>query len=259
MLHKFFQYSNKPSFLIIGAQKCGTTSLFYYLSQHSDLRMPIQKEIHFFDLQYDKGIEWYYSLFPKKPLLKKMHAGEASPYYLFHPLVAERVYKHLPKIKIIVLLRNPVDRAYSHFMHQKKLKNEFMDTFEKAIESESNRTDEDEKKLIKGEIELSLPFQRYSYLKRGLYFKQINHWLQYFPIDQFYFIKSEDFFQNTVNELIQLYNFLGIKYKSPNDLLPQNANFYPQMSQSVRSQLNQYFADDSKKLKSLIGEKFCWE
>jgi hypothetical protein len=255
----FFDSLHQPDFLIIGAQKCGTTSLFYYLSQHPDLNMPKEKEIHFFDLQYDKGVDWYYSLFAKKPFMKTWLSGEASPYYLFHPLVPERVFKHLPKIKIIVLLRNPVDRAYSHFMHQKKLNTEYLDSFEEAIESEKIRTDEEERKLINGEIEISLPLRRYSYLKRGLYFKQISNWLQYFSLDQFYFIKSEEFFQNTENELIQLYSFLGINYKSPNDLLPQNTNFYPQLSQSLRSQLNLHFAEDSKKLKCLIGDKFCWE
>lgn len=259
MLQRLFSPENKPDFLIIGAQKCGTTSLFYYLSQHPDLNIPKEKEIHFFDLEYDKGVEWYYSLFPKKQFLKTKLTGEASPYYLFHPLVPERVVKYLPKVKIIVLLRNPVDRAYSHFMHQKKLKNEDINSFEEAIELENIRTDEDEMKLINGEIEISLPFRRYSYLKRGLYFKQISHWLQYFPIDQFYFIKSEDFFQNTEYELIQLCSFLGVNYKSPNDLLPQNTNFYPQLSQSLRSQLNLHFAEDSKKLMCLIGDKFCWE
>jgi len=91
MLHRIFSSKNKPNFLIIGAQKCGTTSLFYYLSQHPQLNLPAIKEIHFFDLEYERGIGWYYSLFLKKTLASKKLTGEAFLYYLFHPLVSERV------------------------------------------------------------------------------------------------------------------------------------------------------------------------
>ncbi len=252
-------FGNKPDFLIIGAQKCGTTSLFFYLSQHPDIVMPEIKEIHFFDLQYEKGIKWYYNLFPKTSIIKKTFTGEASPYYLFNPLVPERVFKHLPNIKLIVLLRNPVDRAYSHFMHEKKYNHEDLDSFEEAVEIENIRTDEDEKKLIAGEIQNSESFQRYSYLKRGLYHKQISMWLQYFELEQFCFIKSEDFFRNPENEINQICNFLGIRESVTYNQTPLNANMYIELSKSLRIRLNNYFADDSKKLRSLIGEKFYWE
>lgn len=252
-------FSNKPDFLIIGAQKCGTTSLFFYLAQHPGLVMPKTKEVHFFDQQYEKGITWYYNQFPKSSIINKKLTGEASPYYLFHPLVPERVFKHLPNIKIIVLLRNPVDRAYSHFMHEKKYKREFLDSFEEAVETENIRTDEDEKKLIAGEIQNSESFQRYSYLKRGLYHKQISRWLQYFRFEQFCFIKSEDFFQNPEKELIHVCDFLGITHSVIENLAPLNTNKYTDLSEYQRRKLNNFFADDSKKLKGLIGEKFCWD
>jgi hypothetical protein len=222
--------------------------------------MPAIKEIHFFDLQYERGIDWYYSFFPKKHLLKAKLTGEASPYYLFHPLVPERVFRYLPKIKIIVLLRNPVDRAYSHFMHQQKnIKNEPISDFEEAISLENTRIELQEAKLISGVLSHSENLQSFSYISRGLYYKQINNWFKYFPRAQFHFIRSEDFFQNIETELIQIYNFLEISIKPANDLLPQNTSYYPLLSQPLRSKLHLYFADDSKKLKSLIGEKFCWE
>lgn len=101
-------------FLIIGAQKCGTSSLFYYLLQHPELALPEKKEIHFFDAKHQNGIGWYEDHFSHKKKADKQ-TGEATPYYLFHPLVPQRIAIHYPQIKLIVLLRSPIDRAYSHF------------------------------------------------------------------------------------------------------------------------------------------------
>ena len=101
-----------PDFLIIGAQKCGTSSMFAYLNQHPQMKLPDVKEIHFFDLNYSNGLDWYTSHFPPASLSHRMVTGEASPYYLFHPHVPERVRLHCPDVKLVVMLRNPVDRAY---------------------------------------------------------------------------------------------------------------------------------------------------
>src|SRR5438552_2173012 len=98
----------KPQFIIIGAQRCGTTSLYNYLIKHADVMPAATKEIHFFDLNYRKGIDWYYSQFPDH--YHGRITGEASPYYLFHPHVAGRIKAALPGVKLIVLLRNPTDR-----------------------------------------------------------------------------------------------------------------------------------------------------
>jgi len=259
MVHKIFSSKNKPTFLIIGAQKCGTTSLFYYLSQHPQLNLPALKEIHFFDLEYERGIDWYYRSFPKNPFLHNKLTGEASPYYLFHPLVPERVFKHLPKIKIIVLLRNPVDRAYSQYNHQRKLGNEPIQSFEEAIINEELRISEEEEKLKLGILKESHAFRRYSYIKRGLYSVQIERWLQYFTMSQMLFIKSEDFFECPNSVLNEVYDFLKIRRILPQSLTPQNTNDYPEIDFNTRENLRSYFEVDSKKLKALLGEKFSWE
>src|SRR5690242_8679107 len=102
-----------PHFLIIGAQRCGTTSLFEYLANHPEIVPPSVKKIHFFDSEYEKGEAWYRARFPV--LENGFITGEATPYYLFHPRVPKRVRNWNPNVKLIVLLRNPVDRAYSHF------------------------------------------------------------------------------------------------------------------------------------------------
>src|SRR5947209_2592633 len=109
-----------PGFLIIGAQRCGTTSLYDDLVKHPSIATASQKEIHFFDLNFQKGIDWYQAQFPGLGQ-KGFITGEASPYYIFHPLAPKRILAAAPEIKLIVMLRNPVNRAYSHYQHEIKI------------------------------------------------------------------------------------------------------------------------------------------
>ncbi len=221
--------------------------------------MPAIKEVHFFDLNYENGLKWYKEFFRSKGLFGGTIAGEASPYYLFHPLVPQRVAHHLPKIKLIVLLRNPVDRAYSHFHHERMHKTEIIENFEKAIEKENERITENEEYLISGRIKQSDAHQSFSYISRGLYARQINRWLKHFPLSQMMFIKSEDFFKNPENELHAVYRFLGIKEVFPGLLTPKNANFYPGLTLETRIKVSLLFDQDARELRKLIGEKFRWD
>lgn len=253
-----FKFRNKPSFLIIGAQKAGTSSLFHYLSQHPNINLPSNKELHFFDLNYEKGIDWYESLFPGRTLLQRQLTGEASPYYLFHPLVASRVHLHYPHIKLIVLLRNPVDRAYSHFQMERSRCTEPEPSFIKAVELEHERTSAEEQQLLNGEITHGNRFQNWSYIKRGMYGQQIKHWLSYFCLNQFLFIKSENFYADPVSQLAVVHKFLGVPHIAPADLYAVNANKYPDLRHSDREILSSYFEEDGLLLRRLIGEHFSW-
>ncbi|MBU0638918.1 MAG: sulfotransferase domain-containing protein, partial [Planctomycetes bacterium] len=135
-----------PDLLIIGAQKAGTTSLHRYLCRHPNVLGPWSKEVHYFDIQYDKGTTWYRTHFPSWPYkcLKDIRRGrrslafETSPYYLFHPCVPERVHKLLPNVKLIAILRDPVGRAYSHYHHELRLGYETL-PLEEALAKEEER------------------------------------------------------------------------------------------------------------------------
>lgn len=247
----------KPNFIIIGAQKGGTSSLFYYLSQHSQLSLPHTKEIHFFDNNYNKGINWYKSQFPSQFIGKRI-TGEASPYYMFHPHVPGRVFKSCPKSKFIVMLRNPVDRAYSHFMMQKKRKIEPL-SFEDAIKVESARISKEENKLLINPEYNSIIHQQRSYIARGNYYYQLKRWLEFFPIEQFLFIKSETFFDNPSNQLPKIFSFLNIKHETLINLTPQNVNEYKLMEPKTRVYLNSYFTSANQELSQLLGDEFSWD
>ncbi len=248
----------KPSFLIIGAQKAGTSSLFNYLGQHPDITLPSKKELHFFDLRYDKGIEWYESLFPEGINYENQITGEASPYYLFHPLVPEYVRYHYPGIKLIILLRDPVDRAYSHFQMERKRGTEPLASFVHAVELEVERIYEEEQKILRGEIQSRTRFRNWSYMKRGLYGQQLQRWLGFFPREQFLIIRSEDFFSSTLLWMQQIHTFLGIRDIPPANLSPVNSNKYPELPVSVKDKLKDYFHDDGLLLQKLAGNNFVW-
>ena len=130
-----------PSFIIIGAQRCGTTSLYDYLSHHPQIIPSPVKELFYFDDYYTRPIEWYKSFFPTKKEQEKLErdlvasviTGEASPSYFFHPYAAKRIKETLPQIKLILVLRDPIERAYSHYTHIKRVNREPL-SFEEAIE-----------------------------------------------------------------------------------------------------------------------------
>lgn len=189
-----------PDFIIIGGQKCGTSSLFKYLSQHPQILSSLRKEVHFFDggldpniNNFQKGEPWYRAHFPKKSInIKKCQKiFEASPLYLFNPLCAKRISELIPNVKLILLLRNPTERAISHYFHERRRNTEFLSIHD-ALQKEEKRL-----KSIIDEADYKNPkFINFSYKQRGLYKIQLERYLYYFDWDQFLIMSSEDFFRN---------------------------------------------------------------
>ena len=248
-----------PDFLVIGAQRCGTTTFFHYLSQHPRIIMPPVKEVHFFDVHYAKGTAWYRSLFPNRLTSWGKVTGEASPYYLFHPLAPLRVAALLPNVKLILLLRDPVDRAFSQFHHERKRGFEPLTSFEEAIRMEPVRTAGEEERLTVDEQATSDSFRHQAYLARGLYFRQIQRWLRYFKRSQMLFLKSEDLYQDPAGTLKRTHAFLGVPHRVPGDLSARNGNSYAQMDPALRQELRRWFEEDSRQLAELLGPHFTWK
>ena len=232
--------------------------MFAYLNQHPQMKLPDVKEIHFFDLNYSNGLDWYTSHFPPASLSHRMVTGEASPYYLFHPHVPERVRLHCPDVNILVMLRNPADRAYSHYMMQKRRQFDKSGSFEEAISLEDERLGGELEKIVQDPTYNSTNHQRLSYLARGFYFQQISRWLRFFRMDQCLFIRSENFFTHPEDELVKVYQFLKITEDLPSNLSPENTNKYPPMAEETRKRLTRYFEEDSRKLSELLGSGFRW-
>lgn len=241
-----------PDFIIIGTQKGGTSSLFYYLNQHPAIQMSTPKEVHYYDINYKKGIEWYKSHFPFKWSTKL--AGEASPYYIFHPHAPKRLKKDLPNAKIIMLLRDPAERAFSHYKMNKKNGTEAL-SFEEAIDKENERLENDLKKLGENEFYNAQNHRIFSYASRGQYDEQLQNWLQYFALNQMLIIKSEDFFENPEKVVKQVLEFLLLKEAGNIDYINKNKGAQGKFDEAARVKLQNKFAPHTEQLNKLAGKK----
>lgn len=243
-----------PDFIIIGAQKAGTKSLYNYLIQHPDVKAARRKEVHYFDLNHEKSASWYQSYFPLvRRAAKHRISGEASPYYIFHPLVPERIAASLPKVKLIALLRNPIDRAYSHYQHSVKF------GFEKAPFDEALRR---ERELLPAETAhlrsdpgyRSFAHRHYSYVSRGLYAEQLERWLRFFTADQLLILKSEELFTEPERTFLRVVRFLELREWSTLEWRVYNPGSYSErLDPDVRDRLRQLFHPHNQRLAELTG------
>lgn len=194
-----------PDFLIIGAQRSGTTSLFHYLGHHPRVKLPIIKEIHYFDLQFYRSTNWYFAHFPQSHKSQFTITGEASPYYLFHTDVPYRVAELLPNVRLIILLRDPVARAYSHYTHNCHLGLESRG-LDEAINADMNAI------LMGKSISLATPYshRHHTYVARGVYIEQLKRWYQYFSKDQILCLNSTNLFQSSPQTLHRVIEFLHL-------------------------------------------------
>lgn len=248
-------YRKMPDFIIIGTQKGGTSSLFHYLKQHSGVSMSHRKEVHYYDLNYDKGESWYRTHFPFKS--DKRLTGEASPLYIFHPHVPKRLHKDLPNVKLILLLREPADRAFSHYKMMRKKGREELN-FREAIEQEDSRLQPEWDAMLKDETYNGHHFRVHSYAARGRYDEQIQNWYKYYPSNQILVIQSEDFFDNTEDVMKEVYTFLGLSYNDSISYINKNKGATGNMGDEMKKKLYDYFGKQPDEIFKLTGKRMKW-
>ena len=256
-----------PDFYLIGAQKCGTSALYDYLVQHPCIHPCSTKEPRFFDKYFNRGINWYktcYSYTLKKNIEQKIFhrkflTGEATERYLEHPHVSKRIKKTTPNAKFIVLLRNPIDRAYSHYNMRYKSKKEKL-SFENAIESEKNRTENEFKKMLDDENYYSKDYFHHSYLDRGIYIDKLKRWMEVFPKEQFLIIQSEEFLENSSKIYYNVLDFLKLDKWEPDSftLYKKRKIIDDKISTDLRKYLLDFFEPHNEELFNLINKKFDW-
>jgi LPS sulfotransferase NodH len=248
-----------PSLLILGAQRSGSTSLFNYLVQHPDMLPPLGKEIHYFDLHYQRGLNWYRGRFP---YAHRLGGGtltlDASPYYLLHPLAPERAARLLPGAKLVALLRNPVERALSHYQHEVRGGRESL-PFERAIEQEAERLSGEEERLRSDPSYYSFNHHRYSYVRRGRYLEQLRRWVEHFPRSQLLVLQSERLFADPVGATATVHEFLGVRPHRLEHYKPFLHGAYDRaMPAGVRTRLVEYFEPHNRELYDWLGKEFDW-
>jgi len=266
-MHKKYAKENLPSFIIIGAQKAGTTSLYNDITQHPKIFRAKDKEPSYFNVFYDKGLDWYKSFFKNRKPTKvpdirnggimdplrygsrDQITGEATPLYLTDE-VQTRIKDLIPHVKIIALLRDPIKRAWSGYQHNRyyRPKSENRD-FLTAVSWELPDTYLEEKKNFKG--------RKFPYLSTGLYAEHLKRWYQVFDKEQILVIDSERYFKNRLKCCHLVLEFLGLEKFNPMIGFHHMKGKGPQINQEDYLKLKNFYIEANKELKTLIGE-FSW-
>lgn len=249
-----------PDFLVIGVMKGGTTSLFNYLSRHPQVNPPFRKEIKFFDIHYPQGLGWYRAHFPlRRKMVAGTLTGEATPYYIFHPLAAQRIAKTLPQIKLITLLRNPVDRAFSHYNHMVRVGREPL-SFGEALAQEEGRLSGEVEKITADPAYSTFMHLHYSYKARGRYAEQLKQWFELFPRESMLILSSEELYTSPATAYQKAIAFLGLPLKEPEKYkVFKQGTYKGGMKPEIREELVDYFRPYNQQLFDLLGMKFDWD
>jgi hypothetical protein len=255
-----------PDFFIIGGMRCGTTALYSYLLQHPSIAPAAKKEISFFDMHFKKGEFWYRSQF--STLLAKQYAkriqkrdfitGDATPTYIFNPHVPKRIFQKIPQAKLIVLLRNPVNRAYSLYQLQMLYKVETL-SFEEAIEKEAERLDSEWDRILEDENYVSTLPQYYGYISTGIYVDQLKNWMDVFPKEQFLILTTDRFGQDAQEIFSRVTTFLDMPYWELRTYKRHYTWPYPPMKPATRKRLMAYFKPHNQRLYELLGRDLGWD
>ena len=255
-----------PSFLIVGAQRCGTTSMYKTLSQHPMvLPAVLHKGAHYFDTGYGHGPSWDRGHFPLRASARRAApapdrlpvTGESSPYYLFHPLAGQRIHDDLAGVRLLVLLRDPVERAYSAHTHETARGFE-TEPFARALELEPVRLAGEEAKLIADPTYQSHSHQHHAYMTRGRYAEQLRRLEGLFGRDRLHVVDSQRFFTEPEPVFAEVVDFLGIGSATGIVFEKHNARPRSPMPDSLRASLEDQLADSDAELETWLGHRPTW-
>lgn len=253
-----------PDFLIIGAQKAGTTFLYKYLTQHPQILSASRKEVRFFDLNYHAGEYWYRSHFPlrrtvstRRRFRHKCITGESSPYYLFDPQAPRRAQVLLPQARLIALLRDPVARAISGYHEAVNAGHETL-PMQEAMHTEEERIRGEAEKAASDPHYISPALRHFSYKARGIYLPQIERWHGCFSADRLLVIKSEELFDSEEDVWPRICNFLGVAEWMPPKTMRVNAKQYPPCDETTRDELQAFFRPHNRRLFEYLGVDWDW-
>jgi hypothetical protein len=259
-----------PGFVIIGAKRGGTTSLYNYVLEHPSIQ-PLfpgrqhTKGVHYYDSQYARGLRWYRSHFPlqvggrqlARPGIQPAISGDASPYYLFHPLAAERLARDFPDVRIVIFLRDPVERAYSHFKERIHHHGETL-SFEAALDAEQVRLRGEAERIAAEPGYHSVEHENHSYLAQGRYLDMLPRWFGLFPRAQFHIAASENFYGDPERHVNEVWAFLGLAPGKLRSRIRHNYLPAPDIQPETRRRLQEALADHNRGLEELLGRSLPW-
>jgi hypothetical protein len=243
-----------PDFLILGAQKAGTTALYDYLTRNPAVSGPPWKEVSFFDRHWARGERWYRGNFPRHA---RPPVGEASPGTLFHPDAPRRVRSLVPAVRLVAVLRDPVARAHSHYRHEVALGREPL-SFEDALAAEDERMDGELERMAADPAYFSHGWWTWTYRARGLYAEQLERWYAVFPREQLLVLLNDELAADTAGTVARVLDFVG----APPHELPAYPRVYDRdykgMRLETRAELEAFYAAPNRRLSELLGRELAW-
>lgn len=254
-----------PTMLIVGGQRCGTTTLFKALLEQPGFVGPrLRKGVHYFDLGSGRPLDWYRSHFPTAAAVARKEqklghgvvVGESSPYYMWHPLAAQRIAAALPEVKIVALLRDPVARAYSAHAHELARGFE-TEPFERALELEDERLAGEEERLSSGTLLRSLPHQHLAYVRRGQYIEQLERLESVFGRERLLVLDSVDLWSEPQEHWPEVTRFLGLP-DHPAAIEVHNARSRSPLPDALRERLEEHYVPYDERLAKWWGRTPSW-
>lgn len=265
-----------PDFLVIGTKRGGTTSFYFDLIEHPSimrlfppplpgLKPDATKGVHYFDSNYLKGETWYRSYMPTRVTRRirtlrsgaRSVVGEASPYYLFHPDAARRAHAAVPGARLVVLLRDPAMRAYSHWKERRRGNAEELD-FAAALDAEPLRLAGERERLLQDPGYQSYAWEQQSYLTQSRYSESLRPWIDHYGREQLLVLASEEYYADPVKVLGEVDEFLGLPRRALSTGAIRNAAPGGALPEAVRRRLALEFKDDIAALSDLVGRTFPW-
>jgi hypothetical protein len=245
-----------PSFMLIGAQRAGTSSLYRYLSAHPQVRKPLRKEIDWFSRDYDRPWSWYRAHFPLR--LAGGVTLDATPQYLVHPLAPARVRERFPDIRLVVAVRDPVERALSQYRLMRQVGVETLEPAE-ALAAEAGRIAPDLERLRHDPLHKPLDLLRYSYVTRSRYGEQMERWLSHLPREQFHVLCFDTFEHDPGPEWDALLDFVGLDRWRPAEFANRSTRTRrTDVESGVRSMIEESLGGDPQRFATLVGRSFAW-
>jgi hypothetical protein len=255
-----------PTFMIVGAQRCGTTSLFRALLSHPHVLRPVMhKGVNYFDVNPDKDWRWYVGHFPLAARARRRAAPgqrsaavfEASGYYLFHPHAPRRIAEALPEVRIVAMVRDPVARAHSAYRHEFARGFE-TETFARALELEDSRITPELARMTADESYQSQVYRHQAYRTRGHYAEQLQVFMDLLGPDQIHVVDSERFFAEPAVEYARLLTYLELPVVTPASFGAFNARPGSALTPTLEAELRAHFAPHDRALSDLLGRRLSW-
>ncbi len=258
-----------PSFLICGGQRCGTTSLYRALAGHPVvMKAVLHKGVHYFDVSYSRGMSWYKAHFPRQRHADRItekygvpaQTFESSPYYMYHPQAAARIARDLPAAKLVVLVRDPVERAYSQHHHEVARKFESEKNFGNALALEPARLHREEERLAADPRYYSFAHQHHAYRARGEYARYLSVMAQLVGRERIHVVESERFFAEPEQVYDEVCAFLGLPTDLPRPAFERH-NARPRQSDmdpGLRRELASHYASHDEALITWLGRVPIW-